>query len=339
MNCSTLQVIISVLSLKYSVIDGSYKWTNDIDKECFLSISKQFKKIIRKEPNLLRLYGNFHVIGDIHGNLYDLMKIFTRFGYPPKANYLFLGDYVDRGKNSVEVLIFLEALKLLYPKNIYLLRGNHESDLSYSFGFYNECNLKRFNKFYKKSLNLFDFLSIGAVINDKYLCVHGGIGYYLHFLKDIESIDKPYKEKELLPNEILWSDPQKSGLGLKFNDARNTGFFFGKDILYRFLNVNNLAGLIRGHSLRDYRDSVDFERCYTVFSCSNYNGNNNIGYTININHSNITMNLIDRLEITSFMPLFPEINNTQNSLKIHKKNYLFLIKQKMINLLKVLKPK
>lgn len=307
MNCTALQVLVAILSMGYNRREGRFKWTKDIDENCFLNISKRFKEAIRNEPNLLRLNGSFNIVGDVHGSMIDIMSIFSQFGYPPDENYVFLGDYVDRGRNSVEVLMFLQALKVMYPNNVYLLRGNHESDVSRRFGFFAECQLKKLNRFYNKSLSLFNYLSIAVVVNDMYLCMHGGIGNYLHSLSDIENIEKPYNDFDLLPNEILWSDPLKLDNGVQFNNNRGAGFLFGKDILDKFLNDNNLKGLIRAHEFRNLDNMVDFERCYTVFSSSNYTGKNNNGYILKINPNNMTVNKIQSVDdIKNFKPLFPK---------------------------------
>ena len=108
---------------------------------------KSSTKIFSEQEILLDLEAPIAILGDIHGQYFDLLRLFEYGGYPPKANYLFLGDYVDRGKQSIETICLLMAFKIKWPENFFLLRGNHESEIvNRLYGFYDECNIFIYNK-------------------------------------------------------------------------------------------------------------------------------------------------------------------------------------------------
>jgi len=114
--------------------------------------------------------------GDIHGQYYDLLELFQIGGFPPDSNYLFLGDYVDRGKYSIETICLLLAYKIKYPENFFLLRGNHEcSTINKLYGFYDECKRRYSVKLWKLFGDVFNTLPVIAIIDDKIICMHGGL--------------------------------------------------------------------------------------------------------------------------------------------------------------------
>ena len=117
------------------------------------------------------------VCGDIHGQFYDLLELLKIGGDIPSTKYIFMGDYVDRGYNSIETFLLLICYKLKYPSSILLIRGNHESrQITYTYGFYEEIMKKYGNANpWKYFTDLFDYLPIGAVIDNRILCIHGGL--------------------------------------------------------------------------------------------------------------------------------------------------------------------
>lgn len=145
---------------------------------CILS-----RQIFLSQPNLLELACPVNVCGDIHGQFDDLLKTFDQNGYPPDRNYLFLGDYVDRGKRSLESICLLLAYKVKYPDNFFLLRGNHEcASINRIYGFYDECK-RRYNiKLWKTFTDCFNCLPIAALIEDTILGMHGGLSPHLNDL-------------------------------------------------------------------------------------------------------------------------------------------------------------
>ena len=128
--------------------------------------NKQAKEIFGKEENILLVNAPITICGDIHGQFFDLMEIFKIAGDIPNSNYLFLGDYVDRGYYSVEIISLLICLKIRYPKRIFLIRGNHESrQITQVYGFYDECIRKYGNSnVWKYFTDLFDYLPIAALL-------------------------------------------------------------------------------------------------------------------------------------------------------------------------------
>ena len=146
-----------------------------IDSEIFLS-----------QPCLLELEAPLKICGDVHGQYSDLLRLFEYGGFPPEANYLFLGDYVDRGKQGLEVICLLLAYKVKYPENFFLLRGNHEcNSISRIYGFYDECK-RRYNiKLWRVFCDVFNCLPFAAIVDEKIFCIHGGPSPEL---KDLQQI-------------------------------------------------------------------------------------------------------------------------------------------------------
>lgn len=156
-----------------------------------LELVRECKKLMYFEKNCIDLTGAYNVVGDIHGQFFDLLNIFDLFGYLPDKNYLFLGDYVDRGANSVETILYLLGLKLKHPNQIFLLRGNHETEnLTQTYGFMKECLQKLDLTVYLEICDLFNYLPLCAVINNKYFCCHGGITPQIELLKSLEEYER-----------------------------------------------------------------------------------------------------------------------------------------------------
>ncbi|OHT01714.1 Ser/Thr protein phosphatase [Tritrichomonas foetus] len=230
--------------------------------------------VFLEEPSLLELDPPVNICGDIHGQLYDLLRVFENGGMPPNATYLFLGDYVDRGDKSVEVICLLFALKLRYPKNIYLLRGNHESpEMTELFGFADECRRKLNGSMWPVFLKVFDTMPIGAVIGNQYFCIHGGLSPHLHSLDDVRNIKRPtpIPEDGLLA-DLLWSDPNPNTREWGPND-RGATITWGQKIVTKFLADTKLACVVRGHQMA--MNGFDFpfapsRTTVTVFTASKY---------------------------------------------------------------------
>jgi serine/threonine-protein phosphatase PP1 catalytic subunit len=144
--------------------------------------------------------------------LRQLVLLQNKFVLESQANYLFLGDYVDRGKQSLEVVCLLFAYKIKYPENFFLLRGNHEcAGINRIYGFYDECRRRFSVKMWKQFCNTFNCLPCCAVIDDKIICMHGGLSPELSHMEQIANIARPCDVPDTgLLCDILWSDPDPS---------------------------------------------------------------------------------------------------------------------------------
>jgi len=232
---------------------------------------------LKKEPSLQDIQfpegGTFTIYGDIHGQYYDLLNIFSKVGLPSETNpCLFNGDFVDRGSFSVEVIITLLALKVLYPKSVFLNRGNHEAQtMNRVYGFEGEVKAKYGGTMYDIFTEIFCYLPLAARINGKVFVLHGGL-----FTNDNVTLDQIRKiERGREPPdsglmcEIMWSDPQPE-LG-RAPSKRGVGTSFGPDVTNNFLKVNNLEYVVRSHECRDEGYQIDHGgKCITVFSAPHY---------------------------------------------------------------------
>ena len=226
------------------------------------------------QPIFFFFYSPLTVCGDIHGQYPDLLKLFELGGFPPNSNYIFLGDYVDRGKQSLECICLLLAYKIKYEENFFLLRGNHEcASINKIYGFFDECK-RRYNvKLWKCFVDLFNCLPIAASIDDKILMVHGGLSPELKTVDQLQKIKRPTDvPDDGLLCDILWSDPDENASGWGAND-RGVSVTFNEAILKKFLEKNDLDLLCRAHQVVE--DGYEFfgnRQLVTVFSAPNYCG-------------------------------------------------------------------
>ncbi|TPX36453.1 hypothetical protein SeMB42_g07069 [Synchytrium endobioticum] len=205
------------------------------------------REIFINQPILLELEAPIKICGDIHGQYYDLLRLFEYGGFPPESNYLFLGDYVDRGKQSLETICLLLAYKIKYPENFFILRGNHEcASINRIYGFYDECK-RRYNiKLWKTFTDCFNCLPIAAIIDEKIFTMHGGLSPDLQNMDQIKRVMRPTDVPDTgLLCDLLWSDPDKDIAGWSEND-RGVSFTFGPDVVedgYEFFAKRQLVTL------------------------------------------------------------------------------------------------
>lgn len=249
------------------------------------AICSKAREIFLDQPSLLRLSAPVKVVGDLHGQFNDLLRIMKLSGLPPQSNYLFLGDYVDRGKQSLETLLLLLCFKIKYPENFFMLRGNHEcANITKIYGFYDECKRRLNLKCWKTFVDVFNTLPIAALISDKIFCIHGGLSPNLHSLEQLEHIRRPtdIPEQGLLA-DLLWSDPDPTVAEWSKSD-RGVSYCFGKKVVDNFTKKFKLDLIIRGHMVVE--DGYEFfakKKLVTVFSAPNYCGEfNNWGAVMSV---------------------------------------------------------
>ena len=232
-------------------------------------------EIFEKEESLLKINAPIYICGDIHGQYYDLLRVFDILDYPPSSSFLFLGDYVDRGKQSLECLLLLLCLKIKFPEKIFLLRGNHESEaLNKIYGFFDECKRRLSIKCFKKITNLFNIMPIGALINENILCMHGGLSKDLQNIEQINKILRPTEvPDEGLLCDLLWSDPNDELTEDFGNNERNVSITFSKNFVKNFVEKNNLDLICRAHQVVE--EGFEFfadMKLVTIFTAPNYMG-------------------------------------------------------------------
>ncbi|KDR70155.1 hypothetical protein GALMADRAFT_255002 [Galerina marginata CBS 339.88] len=295
-----------------------------------LFILENVTNIFSREPNMVPLRSPVTICGDIHGQYYDLMKMFEVGGNLQDSLYLFLGDYVDRGDFGIECLLYLYALKIHNPGRIVLLRGNHECrHLTEYFTFKRECLHKYSEAVYEACLRSFCALPIAALVDGKFFCVHGGISPGLMTLNDLAGINR-FQEpgSHGLLCDLLWSDPisnfghetepTANGPGLDrgttftHNGTRGCSFFYTYEAVCQFLDRNGLLTLIRGHEAQDagytmYRKTPkrNFPSVITIFSAPNYlDVYHNRGAILKYANKNITIRQYNSTSHPYWLPNF-----------------------------------
>lgn len=258
-----------IVKLKQAPYLETFISIRDIEMVCNIA-----REVLLSQPTLLDLSAPINLLGDIHGQFEDMLRYFETNGYPPETNYLLLGDYVDRGKQSIETLTLLLALKARYPKNFFLLRGNHEcSGLNHFYGFYDECKRRFATKLWRTFVDCYNCLPLATIIEGSIFCCHGGLSPTLFNLDQILDIKRPLEIPESgLVCDILWSDPDKRMIGWGPN-TRGVSHTFGSDVVSAFLHRFGFSLICRGHQcVEDGYEFFSKRELITIFSAPNYCG-------------------------------------------------------------------
>ncbi|TPX34704.1 hypothetical protein SmJEL517_g02672 [Synchytrium microbalum] len=260
-----------------------------------LFICHKAREIFLDQPVLLELNPPVNIVGDTHGQYEDLLRIFDMTGYPPASNYLFLGDYVDRGKQSLETIMLLLCYKIKYPENFFILRGNHEcASVNRVYGFYDECKRRATMKIWKVFTDAFNCMPLAAVVAGKVtwdisqimhsivantyifmqiFCVHGGLSPSLNTMDDIRNVSRPLDVPDFgLVNDLLWSDPSEIAAEWEDNE-RGVSYCFGKAIVTEFLAKHDFDLVCRAHMVvEEGYEFFNDRTLVTIFSAPNYCG-------------------------------------------------------------------
>ena len=255
-----------------------------LEKADLLELINLFQAQIKSEPNILKIQDPVTVVGDIHGQFYDLLKLLEVGGSPETTKYLFLGDYVDRGAFSIECVLLLCAIKLNYKTTVLMLRGNHECrQMTSFFNFKQECEIKYDLEVYDKIMEAFDCLPISCLINEKFIAIHGGISPDIDKVLDITKLNRFTEPPKTGPMcDMLWSDPvekDEEALTVSWveNSTRGCSYVFGAKAATPFLTKNDILSIIRAHEAQlegfkmyKWNNNVDFPSVITIFSAPNY---------------------------------------------------------------------
>jgi len=306
-------------------LDKLKEWLGQEGRLCkadVLAIIDKATKIFAAEPTLLQLSTPITICGDLHGQYYDLMRLLTIGGSINSTTYLFLGDYVDRGCFGVEILLLLFSMKITYPEKLFMIRGNHECrHMTEYFSFRSECEHKYDADVYNAFLKSFKALPLGAVVNEQFLCVHGGISPEIKTLDDIKKINRFREPPSFGPMcDLLWADPAQDfvaegGEHFGFNEVRGCSYMFTYQAASAFLERNSLLSIVRAHEVQDngysmlnVRESTGFPVVITIFSAPNYlDSYNNRGAVLHYNSSELNIRQFNNSPHPYWLPNFTNV--------------------------------
>uniref|UniRef100_A0A0K0FW54 Serine/threonine-protein phosphatase n=1 Tax=Strongyloides venezuelensis TaxID=75913 RepID=A0A0K0FW54_STRVS len=249
--------------------------TSTINEQEITTLCQMAKEVFISQSSLVEVEPPVIICGDTHGQYSDLLRIFDKNGFPPNTNYLFLGDYVDRGRQSIETICLLFCYKIKYPENFFLLRGNHECPaINRVYGFFEECNRRyKSAKLWNAFQDTFNYMPLCGLVSGKILCMHGGLSPQLTSLEQLRNIPRPQDP----PNpsmgiDLLWADPDQWVKGWQAN-TRGVSYVFGQDVVLDACHRLNIDLVARAHQV--VQDGYEFfanRKMVTIFSAPHYCG-------------------------------------------------------------------
>ena len=350
------------IALVEKFLDALFRPLDWFDKKVTVELKEKFKfqkdeiiyltdeviKIISKENSLIKIRSPCKIFGNIYGLYSDLMRYFESYGNPSDniqngdinvMQYIFLGDFCDRGNQSFEVILLLFALKIKYPNFIYLIRGHHEDiNINEFYGLGEECkqklkeDIKNEDSIFNKINQVFNYLPFGVLVDNNILCIHGGIGSSINLLDDISNISRPTKVfqnpeniQQLNVLDLLYSEyddeEEQDETNLyrvnTLRDKKNKGFIvkYGKKRLEQFIERNNINLIIASHKfVKEGFCTYCDDKLLNIFSCTNYmNKGNNIGAMIIIGKKTKNKN-------ANIMPKLIGINESKSQKEHYRKD-------------------
>ncbi|CAJ0598650.1 unnamed protein product [Cylicocyclus nassatus] len=293
-------------SLTYTTTEGIIREAIDVCTQ-----------IVLDQDTMVEIEAPVNICGDIHGQFPDLLRIFNRCGYPPDCTYLFLGDYVDRGRQQLEVITILMSYKILYPECFFILRGNHECKIiNKVYGFYDECKRRYSVRLYNIFQDFFDALPLCSLVAGRIMGMHGGLSPCLTSWSQMEDISRPLDPEDIpMAMDLLWSDPDPQTHGWARN-SRGVSYVFGVNVVKKFCRDMDLDLIVRAHQV--VQDGYEFfadRRLVTIFSAPKYCGEFDNSAAVMI----VNKNLECSFEVLKPMDNPPKVRARLNSKIVRKK--------------------
>ncbi|CAJ0585219.1 unnamed protein product, partial [Mesorhabditis spiculigera] len=261
--------------------------TTCVSEDELRSLCGVAKNVFMNQPSLMEVEPPIVVCGDIHGQYSDLLRIFDKTGFPPECNFMFLGDYVDRGRQNIETICLMFCYKIKYPESFFMLRGNHECPaINRVYGFYEECNRRyRSQRLWQCFQDTFNWMPLCGLIGDRILCMHGGLSPQIQHLDQLRNLSRPSDPPNpSLGIDLLWADPDNWVKGWQAN-TRGVSYVFGQDVVIDFCERLNLDLIARAHQV--VQDGYEFfanRKMVTIFSAPHYCGQfDNSAATMKVN--------------------------------------------------------